>query len=191
MDLAGELWSVGALGEVGDIMLDGRIGKLTEKEREALRFVRRHLTSKEIAPLLGIQPDAVDARLKSATRKLGLHDRGKAAMLLAEHEGEAPYQRQVYQSPEVVSGTGRDIFGGPVANVAKEAQQPFIVDHVVPAAGAAAPASQEGGTRNRFGPWQRLAIIAAIGIGTIIAAGVLVSALNGLVQLALSRGSLF
>lgn len=165
--------------------------KLTEKEREALRLVQRHLTSKEIAPLLGVQPDAVDARLKSATRKLGINDRGKAAMMLAEHEGAAPYQRPVYQSPEIAGATHAAIVGGPSAKVAREAQQPFILDQAPTVAGISVPTSQEGGTRNRLEPWQRIAFIAAIGIGTIIAAGVLVSALNGLVQLALSRGQLF
>jgi DNA-binding CsgD family transcriptional regulator len=170
---------------------DERIGRLTNKEREALRLVQRRLTSKEIAPLLGIQPDAVDARIKSATRKLGMQDRGKAAMLLAEHEGASPYQRLVYPSPDVAADHPGAILRGPTADVAREVQQPFIVERPPEAADAQASAPREGEIRNRLGSWQRVVIIAAIAIGTIIAAGVLVSTLNGLVQLALSRGRLF
>jgi DNA-binding CsgD family transcriptional regulator len=166
------------------------IDRLTEKEREALRLVQRRLTSKEIAPILGIQPDAVDARIKSATRKLGLPDRGKAAMLLAEHEGATPYQRQVYQPSEVSKVAGDGMLGGPTANVAREVQQPFIAALPPEVAGTSMPAPREGITRNNLGPWHRLALIVAITIGTIIAAGALVSTLNGLVQLALSRGRL-
>jgi len=171
---------------------DDRIVRLTDKEREALRLVQQHLTSKEIAPLLGIRRDAVDARLKSATRKLGVSDRGKAAMLLAAHErGETPYQQPVYQSPDIAPGAGHGMFGGSAAGVAREAQQPFLIDSLPWAAGADAPAPQEGEARNGLGSWQRVAVIAGIGLGTIASAGILVSTLNGLVQLALSRGQLF
>jgi DNA-binding CsgD family transcriptional regulator len=178
----------GSKGEQASIF---KFARLTEKEREALRLVHRRLTSKEIAPLLGIQPDAVDARITSATRKLGVSDRGKAAVWLAEHEGPPPYQRLVYQSPEVAADQGDGILGVPTGDVAREVQKPFIVEELLAAAEANASAPSEGEKRNRLGHWQRVAIIAAIAFGTIVAAGVLVSALNGLVQLALTRRQLF
>ena len=39
-----------------------RIARLTDKQRECLRLVNLHQSSKMIAPLLGITPEAVDQR---------------------------------------------------------------------------------------------------------------------------------
>jgi DNA-binding CsgD family transcriptional regulator len=171
-------------------MQHNKLEKLTEKEREVLRLVNRRLTSKEIAPLLGIRPDAVDARIKNATRKLGLPDRGKAAMLLADFEAAETYQQQVCQPPEVVAQSDFASLAGPTATLAREVQEPFLAS-VPTVAGITTPVSPEEGRRNELGAWQRVAMIAAVAIGTIVALGVLVSALNGLVQLALSRGRFF
>lgn len=164
--------------------------KLTAKEREALRLVHRRLTSKEIAPLLGIRVDAVDARIKNATRKLGLSDRGKAALLLADHEAEKPYQQQVYQPPEIAADGATAMIAEPVQPSLQEDIAPF---HVGPAlaADASAPVNMEENSRVRLSSWERLGVIVAVAIGTIIAMGLLISALNGLVQLAQTNGRLF
>lgn len=169
-------------------MDDGRIAKLTAQEREVLRLVHRRLTSKEIAPLLGVRVDAVDARIKNATRKLGLPDRGKAAVLLADFEARKDYPQQVYQPPEIVPDTPASEMAQPVARSAMEGQRPFIVDPQL-VAGEVFPAKEET-SRNKLGSWQRLGVIAAVAIGLILAIGILVSALEGLVQLALARGPL-
>lgn len=170
-------------------MQHNKLESLTEKEREALRLVNRRLTSKEIAPMLGIRPDAVDARIKNATRKLGLPDRGKAAMLLADYEDAETYHRQVCRSPEMAVQPEFATFAGPTAHVAREVQEPFTISK--PAVTGVTPVSPEERKRNELGTWQRVAVIAAVAIGTIVAIGVLVSALNGLVQLTLSRGRFF
>lgn len=63
-----------------------RLAKLTEKQRACLRLVFNHYSSKEIARELGIGVDAVDQRVKSAMRTLGVPSRITAARMLAEHE---------------------------------------------------------------------------------------------------------
>jgi len=66
-----------------------RLERLTEQQRVCLRLVYEHMTSKEIAPHLGIEPGSVDQHIKAAMRTLGVGDRRAAARLLAEHEGRS------------------------------------------------------------------------------------------------------
>lgn len=79
-----------------------RIARLTEMQRKCLRLVYAHLSSKEIAPRLGVEPGTVDQYLKAAMRTLGVGDRRAAARTLAEHEGAAA-QPLVYQPPEIAA----------------------------------------------------------------------------------------
>lgn len=82
-------------------MNSDRLARLTEQQRICLRLVFAHMTSKEIAPLLGIEPNSVDQHIKAAMRVLGVADRRAAARLLAEHEGATSARPLVYQSPDV------------------------------------------------------------------------------------------
>jgi DNA-binding CsgD family transcriptional regulator len=79
-----------------------RIDRLTETQRKCLRLVYAHLSSKEIAPRLGVEPGTVDQYIKAAMRTLGVSDRRAAARMLAEHEGAA-VQPLVYQPPEIAA----------------------------------------------------------------------------------------
>jgi DNA-binding CsgD family transcriptional regulator len=81
-----------------------RLDRLTEMQRKCLRLVYAHLSSKEIAPRLGIEPGTVDQYLKAAMRILGVTDRRTAALMLAEHE-HARGQPLVYQ-PSDIAGPG-------------------------------------------------------------------------------------
>ena len=63
-----------------------RLDRLTEQQRACLRMVYQHMTSKEIAPRLGIEPGSVDQHIKAAMRTLGVGERRAAARMLAEHE---------------------------------------------------------------------------------------------------------
>ena len=63
-----------------------RLARLTDKQRECLRLVYAHMSSKEIAPLLGVEPGTVDQYIKAAMRILGVSDRRAAAKMLAEQE---------------------------------------------------------------------------------------------------------
>jgi Sigma-70, region 4 len=49
-------------------MNSDRLARLTEQQRICLRLVFAHMTSKEIAPLLGIEPNSVDQHIKAAMR---------------------------------------------------------------------------------------------------------------------------
>ncbi|MCA0356236.1 MAG: helix-turn-helix transcriptional regulator [Proteobacteria bacterium] len=55
------------------------LDRLTERERECLRLVDRHMSSKEIARELGLSKHTVDWHLDKARRRLGAHDRYDAA----------------------------------------------------------------------------------------------------------------
>ncbi|HEX9933024.1 MAG TPA: helix-turn-helix transcriptional regulator [Allosphingosinicella sp.] len=85
-----------------------RIERLTQQQRVCLRHVYAHMTSKEIALLLGIRPGSVDQHLKSAMQILGVAERRAAARLLVEHERESS-QRLAYQFRPIASeaGSGR------------------------------------------------------------------------------------
>ena len=67
-------------------MTQDRLARLTEKQRECLRLVYAHMSSKEIAPHLHVEPGTVDQYIKAAMRTLGVSDRRAAARMLADHE---------------------------------------------------------------------------------------------------------
>jgi DNA-binding CsgD family transcriptional regulator len=81
-------------------MDEPRLSRLTEKQRECLRLVYAHHSSKEIAPRLGVEPGTVDQYIKAAMRTLGVSDRRAAARMLAEHEAGTG-QPLVYQSSDI------------------------------------------------------------------------------------------
>src|SRR5919107_5275249 len=92
-----------------------RLAKLTEQQRICLRHVYAHRTSKEIAPLMGIEPGSVDQHIKAAMRVLGVGDRRSAALILAEHEGLiAGPQPLVYQPPDIALPPNPVNFGPPI-----------------------------------------------------------------------------
>jgi DNA-binding CsgD family transcriptional regulator len=87
-----------------------RLARLTEKQRECLRLVYAHLSSKEIAPRLGVEPGTVDQYIKAAMRILGVADRRAAALMLAEHETKAG-QPLVYQPLDIALVGDPAMFG--------------------------------------------------------------------------------
>src|ERR1700712_305682 len=62
-------------------MTDDAVERLTPRERECLRLVDRHLSSKQIARELGMSKTSVDTYCDRARRKLGVEDRYAAARL--------------------------------------------------------------------------------------------------------------
>jgi DNA-binding CsgD family transcriptional regulator len=171
-----------------------RIAKLTEKQRICLRLVYMHRSSKEIARELGIGSDAVDQRLKTAMRTLGVESRVEASRLLAAHEGVQPYQRLVYQSPDVVSpgipsmfasATGEGVRTGTKAGGAavREEQASFETLGWQSTSGLPFALPLARGRRNGLEPWQKLAWIVAIAIGTAIGFGAFLTGLQALAQL--------
>jgi DNA-binding CsgD family transcriptional regulator len=87
-----------------------RLARLTDKQRACLRLVYAHMSSKEIAPRLGIEPGTVDQYVKAAMRTLGVGERRTAARMLAEYEAETG-QPLVYQPLDLAAGGEPVTFG--------------------------------------------------------------------------------
>lgn len=173
-------------------MVSDRLRRLTEQQRICLRYVYSHMTSKEIAPLLGIEPGSVDQHIKAAMRILGVDDRRAAARMLAEHEGVRAAQPLVYQPLDIAIApqtatfgssieVGRQHYSGSSARAMREEQTAY----------AAAPSIRRptlplpiaGARPHDVGLVQRLAWIAAIAIGGALAFGTLISGIEALTRL--------
>jgi DNA-binding CsgD family transcriptional regulator len=168
-----------------------RIARLTEQQRACLRLVYAHLTSKEIAPLLGIEPGSVDQHIKAAMKTLGVGDRRTAARILAEHEARQEPQPLVYQSLDIAPPSDSFNFVPPIESgwqssglsggAMREQQASF---RVATSGGAPTLPLPIGTTRPGDLNWlTRLAWIAVIAIGVALAFGALVSAIEALGRL--------
>jgi DNA-binding CsgD family transcriptional regulator len=107
-----------------------RVKLLTEGERECLRLVYQHMTSKDIARQLGVSHHAVDMRLRQAIRKLEVVSRIDAARALIAEEGisstesmATDYQPLIYQAPELEENVAPVTFGSPASNGAGAASE--------------------------------------------------------------------
>ena len=83
---------------------------LTDGQRDCLRLVYNHMTSKDIARVLGVSPHTVDMRLRMAMKTLSVGSRIEAARLLVQEEagGEVmpdSYQPLIYHAPEIDSAS--------------------------------------------------------------------------------------
>ena len=58
--------------------MEHEVARLSQGQRECLRMVYRHMETKEIARSLGISPDGVTQRIKTAMRILGVQRRRDA-----------------------------------------------------------------------------------------------------------------
>lgn len=112
--------------ETGRSVLD----LLTDGQRDCLRLVYQHKTSKDIARMLGVSPHTVDMRLRTAMKALGVASRIEAAQLLVQEEQalgidlSAQYQPLVYQAPEIVPGADAVIFGSPTSDGVGSSERP-------------------------------------------------------------------
>ncbi|MFQ3666254.1 MAG: helix-turn-helix transcriptional regulator [Sphingomonadaceae bacterium] len=70
------------------------VERLTETQRHCLRLTYLHMTSKEIAPLLGLSPHSVDAHIRCAMKVLGVGSRRAAAIALNDIEATLPVRRR-------------------------------------------------------------------------------------------------
>ncbi|MEA3043141.1 MAG: hypothetical protein QOH47_979 [Sphingomonadales bacterium] len=171
-----------------------RLARLTEKQRACLRLVNRHKSSKMIAPLLGITPEAVDQRLKTAVRILGVASRYEAALLLAEHEGGQTYERTVYGAPDIAapadpatiapSAKDRRDEGGELREDRADYKPSAPARH----GSSQLPLPMERGRRNDLALWQRFGWVAAIAIGAALTFGAFLAGLQALAQLTRPAG---
>lgn len=168
-----------------------RIARLTDQQRACLRHVYAHRTSKEIAPILGIEPGSVDQHIKAAMRTLGVGDRRTAAKVFAEYEGREDQPAVAYPPlnpgyppdpynfvPPIVSGWQPN---EPAGGSMREEQAFFRVATPVGSPNFQFPiGSSKPGDLN----WPaRLVWIAVIAIGVALAFGALVSAIEALGRL--------
>ena len=165
-----------------------RLARLTEQQRICLRHVYAHRTSKEIAPLLGIEPNSVDQHIKAAMRILDVGDRRSAARLLAEHEGPSaqppaykPLDPAVPINPPPFIPNESGFRQGFTGETLRENQAAFGAMQMHRAPLLPFPM---GGSKPNDLPWPvRLAWIAGITIGVALAFGALVSGVETLARL--------
>jgi DNA-binding CsgD family transcriptional regulator len=98
---------------------------LTDGQRDCLRLVYQHLTSKDIARILGVSPHTVDMRLRTAMRTLSVASRIEAARLLVNEDianglsGDVlpeGYQPLIYHAPDVAPGPETLNLASPASN---------------------------------------------------------------------------
>lgn len=98
-----------------------RVAQLTDGQRDCLRLVYGHMTSKDIARALGVSPHTVDMRLRTAMRTLAVASRIEAARLLIEAEsGPGGYQSLIYQASELADGAETDNLSAPASTASHE-----------------------------------------------------------------------
>lgn len=173
-----------------DQRITAPVDRLTEKQRECLRLVWQHYESKQIARELGIKPDAVDGRIKTACRTLGVLDRYEAARILVRAEAGTDVRSVVYPPsdvPDEVSLMSIPPLFTPGTDQADHlaVQESQAIYSLSPAAigWPARPLPSDGRRRNDLSPSAKLFWVAAIAIGTTFAFGVLASGLEALSRL--------
>lgn len=164
-----------------------RLGNLTDKQRECLRLVWLQYDSKRIARELGLKPDAVDGRLKTAARVLGAENRYEAARILAKAETGTDDRRAIYASPDIateaapapttISFMPGELLAEPL--VVEEGQAPYSLASTQGEARFPPLLPTNGRRSNDVGPRRKLLQISVIAIGTAIAFGALADALKG------------
>ena len=175
-------------------MRQDRISRLSEGQRECLRMVYRHMETKEIARTLGISPDGVAQRIKTAMRILGVHRRRDAARILAEAEGtegDASYPSQVNPPWDIASPPEpatiaalfegeRRHYGEPSGRGLREEQMAYQA--AIPP-GTRLPFPLREARPNDVGWAIRLAWIVSIAIGGALAFGALAAGVEALGRL--------
>lgn len=165
------------------------LAELTEAQLECLQLVRRRKTAKQIARSLNITHHAVEQRLKSVRRKLGVATTAEAVDLLEAAENAA-YGEAVYGLPDVAI-TERDWeplnlsppYGG---DSGKE-----ILTALSPAARSDASHSPNGskviellfGSAEAMSWRHRALLMAALALAAVAVVSLLISLIDGLSRL--------
>lgn len=170
-----------------------RVEKLSDGQRECLRRVYDHKTSKTIARELNISPHTVDQRIKVAMRRLKVDSRVDAARLLVQHENPGSHHELVYQVPDIegevlekpqsvlVNESGSA--GDPAGQVYEE-DRAFNGSYALQGmAGGPAALPLEWRQRKDLTPWQKLGAIALIAIGSALSFGAILAGLDALTRL--------
>ncbi len=155
---------------------------LTHRERECLRLVASGYSSKQIAPLLSLQPKRVDKVIDAANRKLGVSSRMEAARLVAESEN-----RGVNVIPGVTFPLPNTPPAPSIPPWDEQTRQPLTLREERSAFNAAGettqlglPRRRSGGTSNDLTTWQRVIWIAILSSLALLGVGVLTRGLSSL-----------
>jgi len=166
------------------------VARLSEGQRECLRMVYRHLETKEIARALGISPDGVTQRIKTAMRILGVDRRRDAAIILAEAEGTESYPPLVHPPRDIAIAPDPATFApstegkwqsGSSGEAMREERAVFVT--APPSQGPAMRLPIGGARPDDLGWLERLAWIAGITIGIALGFGALVGGVEALTRL--------
>lgn len=171
------------------------VDRLNAGQRDCLRLVLAHLTSKEIARELGVSPHTVDQRLRTAMRVLNAGSRFEAARVFAALDGEETYQPLIYQASLVERG-GKNGNQGPSSGRSRSETANATGDSAKAESGGALRALERSefrhrplpvprfrGEKNRLAAAERLGWILAIAIGAALSFGGLISGLEALSRL--------
>jgi len=170
------------------------VAKLSEGQRECLRMVYRHMETKEIARVLGISPDGVTQRIKTAMRILGVDRRRDAALILAEAEGTQSYPPQVYPSRDIAMApnpttftasteNGRQQHGAVSVGAMREDQAVFETAPPLRSRGFRLPLPIWGGRPSDLSLLQRLGWIFAVMLMIALTFGVFLAGVEALSRL--------
>ncbi|MFW2828892.1 response regulator transcription factor [Sphingomonas sp. ID0503] len=166
--------------------------RLSERQRECLRLVYKHMRQKEIARELGIAPTTVEMHLKAARTALGAADSREAAQILALYEGRDTYGQSIHGPEQVAErlsdlspivpqpnyGNGR--FGAVTDQALHEDQAFFDAFAETQSFLPDLPFPTQGRAKNDLGPWLRLAWIGTIVVGLLLGTAMMVGALANL-----------
>jgi DNA-binding CsgD family transcriptional regulator len=165
-----------------------RMKKLSDGQRVCLRLVNRHHSSKEIARILKISRHTVDQRLALACRILGTESRREAARLFAEYDPiiyePSHIADRVPPAPFFTDTDHRE------RNEPDDRSQdlndwdsPDMLNRHPRMLHSALPFPLKRGEMNDLNTRQRLSWAAAIFVGSILASGILIVALETLGRL--------
>lgn len=171
-----------------------RTERLTELQKEALQLFHARRNAKQIGRQLGISHHAVNERLRSARRALGVATSAEAAAILASEETGQPYNRVVYDAgrllvpPDSVNmnrSNGAGPQPGAGLNTMREEQEPYLfgqrpspapkLQHLLIGRGV------EDASRSRI-----LLGIALLALAAIVGVGTLVTISSGISFIVLS-----
>lgn len=165
------------------------IAKLTNAEREVLWLWHGRASAKEIAIQLGITHWAVNERLRSARRRLGVGDSSEAARLLVEDADAGAYNRVVYNAQTIAGDdeTGPDKSrerqqATAAGKAVREVQADYFVSPFVNRLGFRLPFPTHGETRNELTAKERLLWIAGCALCIIVAVGTLITIGQGVTR---------
>lgn len=164
---------------------------LTEAQREVLRLWHTRRSAKEIGRELGITHWAVNERLRSARRVLGVATSGEAARLLAAAEAGDTYNRLVCDAERLAGPADRVMFSPADEDgewpsrasrheAAGEERVPYKAAGL---SGLRLPLPRYRGDRNDLSIRTRLIWIGAIALGIVAIVGALITISWGVVRM--------